>query len=56
MKNGRAKQAALIYDSPVAGAKRIYTYAQLLAEVNAVAAVLQDFGVGKGDRVWSICR
>ncbi|MCW2285289.1 propionyl-CoA synthetase [Rhodoblastus acidophilus] len=51
VKNGRAEQAALIYDSPVTGIKRTYTYAQLLAEVNAVAAVLKDFGVGKGDRV-----
>ena len=51
VKNGRADQAALIYDSPVAGVKRTYTYAQLLAEVNAVAAVLKDFGVAKGDRV-----
>ncbi len=49
--NGRADQAALIYDSPVAGLKRTYTYAQLLAEVNAVASVLKDFGVVKGDRV-----
>jgi len=49
--NGRADQAALIYDSPVAGLQRTYTYAQLLAEVNAVAAVLKDFGVVKGDRV-----
>jgi propionyl-CoA synthetase len=51
VKNGRADQAALIYDSPVAGLKRTYTYAQLLAEVNAVASVLKDFGVVKGDRV-----
>lgn len=51
VKNGRAEQAALIYDSPVTGIKRTYTYAQLLAEVNAVAAVLKDFGVAKGDRV-----
>jgi propionyl-CoA synthetase len=51
VKNGRAEQAALIYDSPVTGIKRTYTYAELLAEVNAVAAVLKDFGVGKGDRV-----
>ncbi len=51
VKGGRAKQAALIYDSPVAGIKRTYTYEQLLAEVNAVASVLKDFGVGKGDRV-----
>jgi propionyl-CoA synthetase len=51
VKNGRADQAALIYDSPVTGMKRTYTYAQLLAEVNAVASVLKDFGVTKGDRV-----
>ncbi|MCI4677876.1 propionyl-CoA synthetase [Rhodoblastus acidophilus] len=51
VKNGRAEQAALIYDSPVTGMKRTFTFAQLLAEVNAVAAVLKDFGVVKGDRV-----
>ncbi len=51
VKNGRADQVALIYDSPVTGMKRTYTYAQLLAEVNAVASVLRDFGVTKGDRV-----
>jgi len=51
VKNGRADQAALIYDSPVAGIKRTYTYAEMLAEANAVAAVLKDFGVAKGDRV-----
>jgi propionyl-CoA synthetase len=48
---GRAGQAALIYDSPVTGAKKTYTYAELKAEVEALAAVLQDEGVGKGDRV-----
>jgi propionyl-CoA synthetase len=48
---GRADQLALIYDSPVTGAKRTFTYRELLAEVIAFAAVLQDFGVGKGDRV-----
>jgi propionyl-CoA synthetase len=51
VKNGRAQQPALIYDSPVANSKRVYTYEQLLAEVNAVAAVLKDLGVAKGDRV-----
>ncbi|MDB5571319.1 MAG: Acetyl-coenzyme synthetase [Hyphomicrobiales bacterium] len=47
----RADQPALIYDSPVADAKRVYTYAQLRDEVAALAAVLQEFGVVKGDRV-----
>ena len=48
---GRAEQAALRYDSPVTGTKRSITYGELLAEVEALAAVLQDFGVAKGDRV-----
>ena len=48
---GRAEQAALIYDSPLADAKRIYTYGQLRDEVATLAAVLQDQGVTKGDRV-----
>jgi propionyl-CoA synthetase len=48
---GRGAQTALIYDSPVTNAKRKYTYAELRDEVAALAAVLQDFGVGKGDRV-----
>ncbi len=48
---GRGGQAAILYDSPVTGAKRTITYAELLAEVEACAAALQDLGVGKGDRV-----
>jgi len=48
---GRADQAAIYYDSPVTGTKRRITYAELLDEVKTLAAVLQDFGVGKGDRV-----
>jgi len=48
---GRAGQPAIIYDSPVTGVKRAITYAELLDEVRTLAAVLQDFGVGKGDRV-----
>ncbi|HEY4774465.1 MAG TPA: propionyl-CoA synthetase [Xanthobacteraceae bacterium] len=48
---GRAEQAAIIYDSPLAGTQRTISYRELLREVAAFAAVLQDFGVGKGDRV-----
>jgi len=48
---GRADQTALIYDSPVTGTQRRFTYAELLDEVATLAAVLTDFGVGKGDRV-----
>ena len=48
---GRGNQAAIIYDSPVTGTKRTITYAELLAEVKTLAAILLDFGVAKGDRV-----
>lgn len=48
---GRADQAALIYDSPVTDTKTTYSYGDLLREVNALASVLQDMNVGKGDRV-----
>src|SRR3954449_7240917 len=48
---GRGEQPALIYDSPVTGTKRTYTYAQLRDEVAAFAGVLAGLGVGRGDRV-----
>ena len=49
--NGRANQTALIHDSAFTGLVSSYSYAELLAEVKTLAAVLQDFGVGKGDRI-----
>mgnify|MGYP000505844441 CR=1 FL=1 len=48
---GRGDTAALIYDSPVTGTIRSYSYDQLLEEVGRVAAMLADLGVAKGDRV-----
>jgi propionyl-CoA synthetase len=48
---GRADQAALIYDSPVTGAKRTYTYAELLDLTARFAGGLQACGVTKGDTV-----
>ena len=48
---GRAEQAALIYDSPVTGHDRTYSYAELRDEVAVFANVLQNYGVEKGDRV-----
>src|SRR5690242_7883262 len=47
----RGEQAALIYDSPVTGTQRTYTYAELLAETARFAGVLRGLGVAKGDRV-----
>ena len=51
VEGGRADQLALIYDSPITGKARKFTYAKIKREVEALAAVLQDRGVGKGDRV-----
>ncbi len=48
---GRGEQAALIYDSPVTGTQRTYTYAALRDEVATFAGVLAGLGVGVGDRV-----
>ncbi len=48
---GRGEQAAIIYDSPITGAKRTISYDELLEEVSTFAAGLVDLGVGKGDRV-----
>ena len=48
---GRGEQAAIIYDSPITGAKRTYSYAQLLDEVACFAQVLSDKGAARGDRV-----
>ena len=51
VERGRPGQAAIIYDSPITGSKRTISYAELLDEVQALAAVLQDRGIEKGDRV-----
>ena len=48
---GRADQVALIHDSPLTNEIRKFTYAELLHETQVLGAILQDHGVGKGDRV-----
>ena len=48
---GRGDAAALIYDSPVTGQIRTFSYSALLEETGRVAAMLTRLGVGKGDRV-----
>ncbi len=47
----RADQPALIYVSTETGQHRTYSYAELHDEVNRMAAILQQLGVVKGDRV-----
>jgi propionyl-CoA synthetase len=51
VQNGRADQAALVHDSAITGTKASFTYRELLDRVSALAAVLTDRGIGKGDRV-----
>ena len=48
---GHGDRTALVYDSPVTGTKRTYTYADLLGEVATFAGALASLGVTKGDRV-----
>ena len=48
---GMGESTALIYDSPITGKKRSYTYTELLDEVETFGAVLKSKGVSTGDRV-----
>ena len=48
---GRGAQAALIWDSPMAGEQRSFTYSELLDRVARVAGALAALGVTVGDRV-----
>ena len=48
---GRGEQAALIWDSPVAGATASLTYRELQDEVAVLAGALRGLGVEAGDRV-----
>ena len=47
----RAEQPALIFVSTETDQEKTYTFRELHAEVQRMAAVLQDLGVVKGDRV-----
>src|SRR5690606_21478164 len=51
VERGRADQLALIHDSAMTGRVRRYTFRELQREVVALASVLANQGVGKGDRV-----
>jgi propionyl-CoA synthetase len=51
VEQGRGAQPALIYDSPVTGSIKSYTYAELRDWVARFAGALAKQGVAKGDRV-----
>jgi propionyl-CoA synthetase len=48
---GRAGQPALVYDSPVTGTKKTFTYRELRDAVALFAGALRARGVERGDRV-----
>jgi propionyl-CoA synthetase len=49
--SARGDQAALIYVSTETGQERVYSFRELHAEVQRMAAVLQSLGTRQGDRV-----
>ncbi len=51
VESGRDDQLALIYDSPVTGVQRKFTYGELRDRVALFAGALARQGVGKGHRV-----
>ena len=48
---GHGERVALIYDSPVTGTVRRFTYAELTDRVARFAGAMRGLGVGRGDRV-----
>ncbi|MBT3351056.1 MAG: propionyl-CoA synthetase [Nitrospinaceae bacterium] len=51
VESGRADQLALIYDSPITGSIKKFTYRELRDETALFAGALAAQGVGRGDRV-----
>ena len=51
VERGRGEQLALIYDSPLSGQVKRFTYRALRDEVAKLAGALQALGVARGDRV-----
>ena len=51
VESGRADQLALIYDSPVTGTVRRYTYRELRDAVARLGGAMTGLGIEKGDRV-----
>ncbi len=51
VETGRGEQPALIYDSPITGQQRTFSYNELQQLVASFAGVLKKHGAGKGDRV-----
>ena len=51
VKNGRASQTAIVYESPVSYVTRTYSYQEVLEETELLAGVLKAQGLEKGDTI-----
>ena len=51
IEQGRGDQTAVIYDSPVTGTVKKFTYSELKERVSKIAGFLKQLGVSKGDTV-----
>ncbi len=51
VQSGRGEQNALIYDSPITGTQKKFTYSEMLERTAHFAGALRRLGVEKGDRV-----
>jgi propionyl-CoA synthetase len=51
VEQNRGDQLALIYDSAITGARKGFTYKELLHEVETAAGMLRNHGVKTGDTV-----
>ncbi len=51
VREGHGEQPAILYDSPLAGAQRTVTYAELQTETARLAGALAQRGIGRGDAV-----
>ena len=50
IERGRGDRLAIIYDSPITGAKKTYTFTQLKEQVAKFAGALKNLGLKKGER------
>ena len=50
IERGRGDRLAIIYDSPITGAKKTYTFNQLKEQVAKFAGALKNLGLKKGER------
>ena len=49
--NGDGKKTAIIYDSPITGVKKKFSYEDLKEKISLFAGALKNQGVKKGERV-----